>query len=286
MSTFSDYDRVIQSRLPGPSNSPVAPHVKSRPPCPGYRIRSNGWYSWYYPLECSGCMYGGICLYAKICSGCMYGGKCRYAKKATSSPEVSVASSESSESRASVGQPPNSCESSCSEREPDSAQRHRLEVASRDLPSPTRSASSLMSSIALAFDSFQLFLATSRFRAIKGYHLPAVTMRLPLGCGRDIQCASAQRLLVLFGSSSASHLLATAPSGLNVSPWVASSWAARIRDRVLRGRLSKVEASGFNILIPLTILCLTHSFSASSGRLGMRRALRPQLLHDAASTHS
>jgi hypothetical protein len=145
----------------------------------------------------------------------------------------------------------------------------------------------LMPSIALAFDSFQLFLATSRFRDIKG-HLPAVTMRLPVGYTRDIQCASAQRLLVLFGSSSASHLLATAPSALNVSPWVASSWAARIRARVLRGHLSKAEASccGFNILIPLIFLYLTHSHLASSGRHGMRRILRPQLLHDAASTHS
>jgi hypothetical protein len=105
-----------------------------------------------------------------------------------------------------------------------------------------------MSSIALAFDALQLFLSASRFRTTNR-HLPPVTMRLPVGCTRDIQCASAQRLLVLFGTTSAPHVLAIASSGLNVHPWAAARWAARIRDRVLRGHISKVEAScsGFTI---------------------------------------
>jgi hypothetical protein len=105
-----------------------------------------------------------------------------------------------------------------------------------------------MSSIALAFDSLQLFLSASRFPTANR-HLPPVNTRLPVGCTRDIQCASAQRLLVLFGTSSAPHVLAIAPSGLNVHPWAAARWAARIRDRVLRGHISKVEVScsGFNI---------------------------------------
>jgi hypothetical protein len=105
-----------------------------------------------------------------------------------------------------------------------------------------------MSSIALAFDSLQLFLSASRFPTANR-HLPPVTMRLPVGCTRDIQCASAQRLLVLFVTSSAPHVLSIAPSSLNVHPWAAARWAARIRDRVLRGHISKVEVScsGFNI---------------------------------------
>jgi hypothetical protein len=97
-----------------------------------------------------------------------------------------------------------------------------------------------MSSIALAFDFMELILAASRFPTKIGL-LPPGTMRLPVGCTRRVQCASAQQRLVLFGLATASHLLATAPSSLTVHPVTEARWAERIRDRVLRGRLRKVK---------------------------------------------